>query len=86
MTEPEPDRVECYSGHTYAQEPRAVVWFERRYPVSRVEQRWRTPEGPAFRVHTESGPAFELYYHEREDRWAIRLLPNLYNEDKEVQD
>ena len=25
-------QVECYSGHTYAQEPRAFVWQGRRLP------------------------------------------------------
>ncbi len=78
--------VECYSGHTYAQEPRAVAWQGRRYPVVRVEQRWRTPEGPAFRVRTEPGAVFNLHYHESEDRWAIRLLSeDNHNEDKEDQ-
>lgn len=65
------DRVECYSGHTYAQEPRAVHWQGLRYPVAQVEQRWRTPAGPAFRVQTESGTVFDLQYHELEDRWLI---------------
>jgi hypothetical protein len=69
----EPDRVECYSGHTYAQEPRAVYWQGRRYPVAQVEGRWRTPAGPAFRVQTESGTVFDLHYHELEDQW--RILP-----------
>ena len=66
--------VECYSGHTYAQEPRAVIWQERRYPVLHVEQRWRTAEGPAFRLQTEPGERFELHYHELEDRWTIQML------------
>ncbi len=71
MTEAEQGHVECYSGHTYAQEPRAVVWGARRYPVVEVEARWRTPTGPAFRVRTESGAQFELHYHQLEDRWTI---------------
>lgn len=71
MTMADADRVECYSGHTYAQEPRAVHWQGHRYPVAQVEQRWRTPTGPAFRVQTESGAIFELEYHELEDQWLI---------------
>jgi hypothetical protein len=71
MTDLETGRVECYSGHTYAQEPRAVRWRGQRYPVVSVEQRWRAPEGPAFCVCTESGERFTLYYHELEDRWLI---------------
>jgi hypothetical protein len=64
--------VECYSGHTYAQEPRAVVWRGRRFAVDHVEARWRTPAGPAFSVRTETGERFELHYDELDDRWTIR--------------
>jgi hypothetical protein len=71
MTEPDVHRVECYSGHTYAQEPRSVLWRGRRYAVVHVQARWRTPEGPAFRIETEQGMCFELYYHEIEARWTI---------------
>jgi hypothetical protein len=63
--------VECYSGHTYAQEPRAFVWEGRRFAVIEVEARWRTPDGPAFRVRTEAGGQFELHYRELEDRWLV---------------
>lgn len=66
--------VECYSGHTFAQEPRAVIWQGCRYPIVLVEQRWRTPEGPSFRVRAEAGELFELSYLELEDRWAILAL------------
>jgi hypothetical protein len=68
------ERVECYSGHTYAQEPRVVVWQEQRHPVVRIEQRWRTPEGPSFRVRTESGAVFGLSYDELQDRWTVNRL------------
>lgn len=64
-------QVECYSGHTYAQEPRAFVWQGRRLEVEAVETRWRTPEGPVFRVRVQSGEGFELRYHETEDRWSL---------------
>jgi hypothetical protein len=79
--------VECYSGHTYAQEPRVVVWQGRRYPIIKIEKRWRTPQGPAFQVRTWPGAAptdiqpagsseaeFNLHYHEQEQRWVIQTL------------
>jgi hypothetical protein len=66
--------VECYSGHTYAQEPRTFIWEGHRHPVSLVEQRWRTPDGPAFRVRSESGARFDLHYHELEAQWTVRAL------------
>jgi hypothetical protein len=65
-------RVECYSGYTYAQEPRAFVWQGERHTVARVERRWRTPDGPAFRVHTADGRRFILAYDETADVWKIR--------------
>ena len=63
--------VECYSGHTYAQEPRVVVWRGQRHRVTQVKERWRTPDGPAFEVQTETGPIFRLHYDENHDLWTI---------------
>jgi hypothetical protein len=80
MTEPEDALVECYSGHTYAQEPRALVWQGQRYQEVQVKDRWRTPEGPGFRVLTESGELFELHYHEPGKHWTIRALPDAHRD------
>ena len=63
--------VECHSGHTYAGEPRAVVWQGQRHEVEAVVARWRLPEGPAFRVLAGAGRLFDLVYDEGEDRWTI---------------
>jgi aminotransferase len=68
--------VECYSGHTYAQEPRFVVWQGQRHLVTQVNERWRTPDGPAFNVQTESGLAFKLRYSENQDLWTIATVPS----------
>ncbi len=64
--------VECYSGYTYAQEPRAFIWRGRRYTVQEVERTWRTPEGPHFLVCTEEGGFFELAYDEAGDIWSVK--------------
>lgn len=64
--------AECYSGDTYAQEPRVVVWEGKRLPVVSVERRWRTPEGPAFRVVTELDGVFDLLYVEADDWWRVQ--------------
>jgi hypothetical protein len=64
--------VECYSGHTYAQEPRAFVWRGQRHVVETVERAWRAPRGPHFLVRTEEGSVFELAYNEVEDAWSAR--------------
>jgi hypothetical protein len=75
MSEPDTGRVECTSGHTYAQEPRTVIWQGCRYAVTAVVSRWRTPEGPAFRLETTTGVLFDVQYHELEDVWMIRVIP-----------
>jgi hypothetical protein len=76
-----PVQVECYSGHTYAQEPRAFEWRGGRYEVVRVVKRWRTPTGPAFRVRvtgiTDHGSRItepiDLFYLEAEDKWTMNV-------------
>ena len=68
--------VECYSGHTYAQEPRAFVWRGQRHVVQAVERAWRGPEGPHFLVRTEEGGSFELAYDEAEDMWSATSSSN----------
>ncbi len=66
--------VECYSGHTYAQEPRAFVWQGEPHVVQAVERAWRVPEGPHFLVRTEEGGLFELAYDEFEDMWSVQAV------------
>ena len=69
--------VECYSGHTYAQEPRAFVWQGRRYVVQKVERAWRTPEGLHFRVITVDKDRYELAYNEQADAWSLIHAPGV---------
>ncbi len=73
--------VECYSGHTYAQEPRAFEWEGLRYQVERVIKRWRTPAGPCFRVEvagvsdlkTPISTFIDLTYLESTDQWTMTV-------------
>lgn len=67
----EPIHVECYSGHTYAQEPRMIVWHGFRVPVVKIQRAWRTPIGPAFRVSLETGIVVDLFFDESNNRWLI---------------
>ena len=66
--------VTCYSGHSYAQSPRAFTWQGRQHVVAAVERTWRTPSGPHFCVRTEEGGRFELAYDELADRWKLSVL------------
>ncbi|MGQ9518464.1 MAG: hypothetical protein ACUVT1_14465 [Anaerolineae bacterium] len=63
-------QVECYSGYTYAQEPRAFVISGRRHEITRITARWRTPSGPAFRIESPIGE-YVLYYHDIFDVWTL---------------
>jgi len=74
----EPVHVECYSGHTYAQEPRAIVWHGFRAAISRVDQAWRTPDGPAFRVRLEDDAVVNLQFVESSDRWLLGDSVSIY--------
>ena len=67
-------QVECYSGHSYAQEPRAFTWQGQRRVIIAVERAWRAPSGPCFRVRTEDGTYFELAYDEHVDKWGLDVV------------
>ena len=74
-------QVECYSGYTYAQEPRAFTWRGQRYEIERVVKRWRTPQGPGFRVQVAEAfdlqpplsRLIDLSYSEIEDVWTLTV-------------
>ncbi len=76
-----PVKVECYSGYTYAQEPRAFEWEGSRYQVERVVKRWRTPDGPGFRVEVAGisnlqspiSNLFDLTYIESTNQWTMTV-------------
>lgn len=63
--------VECYSGHTYAQQPRALTWRGERHEVKSVVRAWRSPDGPHFLVETDEGVVVALHYDEARDEWHI---------------
>ncbi len=74
--------VECYSGYTYAQEPRAFTWRGSRHRVTEVIAAWREPSGPCFIVRANDDRRYELRYNQPSDGWEIRDLTGL---DKEVE-
>ena len=67
----EPVQVECYSGYTYAQEPRSIIRRGVRIGVMRVIKTWRTPDGPGFRVRLDDGALVELYFDEQRGQWLL---------------
>jgi hypothetical protein len=68
--------VECYSGHTYAQDPRAFRSGDERRLVIAVRRRWREPAGPAFEVVADNGATYVLSYNEAADCWQASECGN----------
>ena len=66
------EKVECLSGHTYADRPIAIYWEEQRLLVDKIEATWRFPGGRRFLIKTEDERLFELNYLEHEDEWSIQ--------------
>ena len=62
-------QVECYSGYTYAQEPRSFHWQGRRLEVTAVLRRWLQPSTTIFVVEISDKRTFRLSYYEIEDVW-----------------
>jgi len=66
--------VECYSGHTYAQEVRSFICLGQRYEVVETERSWREPDGARFRVRTADGLRWDLAYDDAESSWSLIQL------------
>ena len=64
--------VECHSGHTYADRPKAFYLDHDRFEIETIQAEWRSPEGKHFRVKANTGCVFELIYDEACDDWQVR--------------
>ena len=64
--------VECYSGHTFSQRPKAILKDNVRLEIEVIETEWRSPQGKFFRVKTSDGSIFVLFYDETSDSWQIK--------------
>ena len=67
------ETVECYSGQTYPERPRAFRWEGERLEIAEILSRWRTPKATHFQIRIEDGRIFELIYHKSKDLWTIEL-------------
>jgi len=63
--------VKCYSGDSYAQQPRSFFWEGKEYNVSAVIKQGYTPQGKQFLVQTPEGLWFNLEYMIEVDQWQI---------------
>ena len=67
-------KVNCYSGHTYAEEPRSFVWEGIEYEVEEIERAWQEPGERYFHVRTRGNKLFRLCYNESERQWSLTEL------------
>jgi hypothetical protein len=64
-------KVNCYSGHTYAERPKSFEWEGKEYEVAEIEKAWVEPGNRYFQVRTEDNRLFRLCYNEAEDQWSL---------------
>ena len=67
-------KVNCYSGHTYAERPRSFEWQGEEYEVEQIEKAWQEPGERCFRVRTKDNKLFQLCYNERTKQWSLKEL------------
>ena len=63
--------VNCYSGYTYAEEPRSFLWEGIEYEVEEIEKAWQEPEERHFQVRTRENKLFQLCYNKTEKQWSL---------------
>jgi hypothetical protein len=63
--------VKCYSGHTYAQEPRSFTWEGVEYEVAEILKAWQEPQERCFLVKTGDNKFFQICYNEANKRWSL---------------
>ena len=68
---PSEPKVNCYSGHTYAEQPRSFLWQGIEYEVQEIEKAWQEPGEKHFQVRTPDNKLFRLCYSELEKQWSL---------------
>jgi len=69
-------KVNCYSGHTYAERPMSFQWEGVEYEVEEIEKEWLEPGERYFRVLTGDNKLFKLCYNEKKEQWSIKEILN----------
>ena len=64
-------KVNCYSGHTYAERLRSFRWEGIEYEVEAIEKAWQEPGERHFKVRTRDNKLFQLCYNEVEKQWSL---------------
>ncbi len=64
-------KVNCYSGHIYAEEPRSFQWQGTEYEVTEIVRAWQEPGERCFQVRTGDNKLFQLCYNEMQEQWRL---------------
>ncbi|MFC1940064.1 hypothetical protein ACFLXO_05210 [Chloroflexota bacterium] len=64
-------KVNCYSGHTYAERPESFRWQGIEHNVEEIEKAWLEPGERHFQVRTGDNKIFRLCYNEVEQHWSL---------------
>ena len=75
-------KVNCYSGHTYAERPQSFEWEGTEYEVEKIEKAWVGPEGRHFQIKTRDNKLFQLCYNETEQQWSLTELVRRLNDSR----
>ncbi len=76
-------KVNCYSGHIYAERPRSFLWQGIEYEVKEIEKAWQEPGERHFRVRTGDNKLFRLCYNEVKDQWTLIELVRVKNDKRD---
>ena len=64
-------KVNCYSGHTYAERPQSFEWQGIQYQIEEIEKAWQEPQERHFQVRTRDNKLFKLCYNETQNKWSL---------------
>ena len=64
-------KVNCYSGHTYAERPVSFLWQGIEYEVREIERTWQEPGEKHFQIRTKHNKLFQLCFNEIEKEWSL---------------
>ena len=64
-------KVNCYSGHTYAERPLSFEWQGAAHEVEEIERAWQEPGERHFQVRTRDNKLFKLCYNETQNQWSL---------------
>ena len=64
-------KVNCYSGHTYAERPMSFHWEGKEYEVEEIEKEWLEPGEKHFQARTRDNKIFKLCYNETRKQWSL---------------